>query len=44
MKLVVETPEEFQAWIKTQKPVMETATQTALQQEAVNDKKSVASL
>lgn len=43
MKLVVETPEEFQAWIKTQKPVMETVTETA-SQETSGEKKPVASL
>lgn len=29
MKLVVETPEAFREWLKTQKPVMESAVQTA---------------
>jgi cytochrome c oxidase subunit 2 len=43
MKLVVETPEEFQAWIKTQKPVMETVTETA-SNEATTVNKTVASL
>jgi cytochrome c oxidase subunit 2 len=43
MKLVVETPEEFQAWIKTQKPVMETVTETA-SNEATIVNKTVASL
>jgi cytochrome c oxidase subunit 2 len=38
MKVVIETPEEFQQWVRTQKRVVETTTQTASEQNRMLNK------